>query len=120
MFHVNKYNILTTNITESLNSHLKSEKAYPIYALLVGIQKRLSKWFCTRRTVAGNHTKWVTPNIEEELLPPYQRSRCMPVDQLNDIEFNVRGIGFEYLVHLSRGHCSCGIFNIDRIRVRMR
>jgi SWIM zinc finger len=106
---------MTTNIAESLNSVLKSEKAFPIYALLVGIQKRLSKWFCNRRTVAGNHSKSVTPNVEEQLLPRYHSSRCMAVDRLNDIEFNVRGIGFEYLVNLSRGHCSCRVFDIDRI-----
>ena len=106
---------MSTNIAESWNSCLAAGKKFPIYALLICIQNRLSKWFFAHRTEADNNTSWLTPKTQDMLLPRYHQSRCMSVDQLNLFECHVRGIDFEHVVNLQSGSCTCRVFNIDRI-----
>jgi SWIM zinc finger len=106
---------MNTNIAESLNSQLVTEKSFPIYSLLQAIQHKLSKWFSTRRTKAANNTYWVTPKVHDMLLKTCVESKVMASSKLNEFEFEVRGLDFVHVVNLGNKTCTCRAFDVDRI-----
>jgi MULE transposase domain/MuDR family transposase/SWIM zinc finger len=114
-FPGNRYNLMSTNIAESFNSTMVVEKEFPIYSLLVTIQQKLCKWYYDRRTRAKANPSALTPKIEAELVPRYNASRSMAVSRLNEFEILVKGDEFQHVVNLERRHCTCRVFNIDRI-----
>ena len=48
MFKGEKYNIMTTNIVESLNSTLKRAREYPLLLLFNTIVEKMVEWFNER------------------------------------------------------------------------
>ncbi|XP_010456739.1 PREDICTED: protein FAR1-RELATED SEQUENCE 8-like [Camelina sativa] len=64
----NYYNIMTTNITKSLNSMLNDPRELPVISLLETIRLTLTTWFNERQEKAVKHNKCATPNVTKEIL----------------------------------------------------
>ena len=62
-----RYNIMTTNIVEALNSKLKRVRQYPLLLLLGMIMEKIVEWFNERQETDENLTSLLTPECERRL-----------------------------------------------------
>ncbi|RID62768.1 hypothetical protein BRARA_E01816, partial [Brassica rapa] len=85
----NRYNIMTTNIAESLNSMLKLPRELPLISLLETIRLTLTTWFGA--------------------------AMVLNVYQVNQNEFEVKDETMKYVVDLEKRHSTCNVFDIDKI-----
>ena len=72
-----RYNIITTNIVEALNSTLKRAREYPLLLLLDSIMEKMVKWFNKRWEKAQNLTSPLTPECEKRLLHVFVEARML-------------------------------------------
>ncbi|KAL5552088.1 hypothetical protein UlMin_002264 [Ulmus minor] len=114
-FPSKRYNIMTSNIAESLNSMFKKAREFPVVALLYAIQAKMSSWFSDRRKIAAGIKSPITPLMEEKVRERWNEAETFKVNQLNAMEFDVRGDLIEALVDLSRRSCSCKVFDLEKL-----
>ena len=67
MFTGERYNIMTTNIVEALNSTLKRVREYSLLLLLDSIMENIVEWFNERRDKGQNLTSPLTPEYKKRL-----------------------------------------------------
>ncbi|CAN7007975.1 unnamed protein product [Brassica oleracea var. botrytis] len=111
----NRYNIMTTNIAESLNSMLKLPRELPLISLLETIRLTLTTWFFERREAAAKHKHLVTPKVVQKLVSRFGAAMVLNVYQVDQNEFEVKDETMKYVVDLEKRHCTCNVFNIDKI-----
>lgn len=63
-----RYNIMSSNISESLNATLQKAMTFPIMTMVEFIRNILMSWFCKRREEARKTKTRCTPEIEEILI----------------------------------------------------
>ena len=105
-FPVRRYDIMTTNIAESMNALLKEARTLPIVALADWIRSVLQRWFFERREEAAKLedntiTEAATAQIKEE----DDVSRTLLVYPISRFEFEVRGRGEAVVVDLNSRTC---------------
>ncbi|XP_010456635.1 PREDICTED: uncharacterized protein LOC104738100 [Camelina sativa] len=66
-FQGNHYNMMTSNIAESLNNVLGKGRGCHIVELLKYIRAMLSWWFSARRKKAGKHRGLTTPKVDKQM-----------------------------------------------------
>ncbi|XP_010430915.1 PREDICTED: protein FAR1-RELATED SEQUENCE 6-like [Camelina sativa] len=66
-FQGDRYNLMTSNIAESLNKALWKGRASPIVELLKFIRAMLTRWFSARRKKSATHNGVVTPEVDKQL-----------------------------------------------------
>lgn len=117
-FTCSRYNILTTNGAESINSVLKKARTYPILPLIDAIVNKISEWFNKHRkdSSLGSLSQLLTPVVEKALHTRYKESTILKVQELNRtaLEYFVTGSNGSCLVDLGRGTCTCKVFDIDK------
>ncbi|XP_010555431.1 PREDICTED: uncharacterized protein LOC104824926 [Tarenaya hassleriana] len=118
-FRSERYNLLTTNGAESINSVLKKAKKYPILSLLDICLGKTVEWFNRHRLEAGSadESQKLTPIVYKELHERYERACTFDVQELNRVtgEFEVRDDkGRRHLVNLGERTCGCRMFDVDR------
>lgn len=74
-----RFNIMTSNISESLNSALRFARELPVAALLEHIRLMCQKWFHTRRMAAASTFTELSTWAEMELRKRKDLSRTMKV-----------------------------------------
>ncbi|XP_048620100.1 uncharacterized protein LOC125590546 [Brassica napus] len=111
----NRYNIMTTNIAESLNSMLKLPRELPLISLLETIRLTLTTWFFERREAAAKHKHLVTPKVVQKLVSRFGAAMVLNVYQVDQNEFEVKDETMKYVVDLEKRHCTCNVFDIDKI-----
>ncbi|XP_010462932.1 PREDICTED: uncharacterized protein LOC104743564 [Camelina sativa] len=94
----NRYNIMTTNIVESLNSMIT-----------------LTTCFYERREKAFKHNKRATPNVTKEIVLRFNDAMKQDVFQVDQHEFEVKDDKNKFVVHLKNKTCTCCVVDIDRI-----
>ncbi|XP_062080964.1 uncharacterized protein LOC133785763 [Humulus lupulus] len=114
-FHGNRYNIMTTNNSESLNQVFREAREWPIIPLLEEIITTLSRWFYERRTNANSCPTPLTVDAEDIMRQRYEQSRYMRVTPINLSEFHVKGEPLDGLVNIEEHSCTCREFDIDKI-----
>ncbi|XP_062085351.1 uncharacterized protein LOC133791437 [Humulus lupulus] len=114
-FHGNRYNIMTTNNSESLNQVFREAREWPIIPLLEEIITTLSRWFYERRTNANSCPTPLTVDVEDIMRQRYEQSRYMRVTPINISEFHVKGEPLDGLVNIEEHSCTCREFDIDKI-----
>ncbi|KAH0652858.1 hypothetical protein KY289_030536 [Solanum tuberosum] len=92
----NRYNIMTSNIAESVNSMFDVEREFPIVALFDEINRRFALLFHQRRMELVNSANRFVPSIEKDIS-------------------NVTGHGDVATVDLQRRTCTCRILDLDKI-----
>ncbi|XP_024005012.1 uncharacterized protein LOC112082145 [Eutrema salsugineum] len=86
----NRYNIMTTNIAESLNSIIKLAHDLPIMSLYETIRLTLITWFHEHREKALKHKKLVTPQVLKTMLERYNAAMKHDVFQVDPYEFEIK------------------------------
>ena len=84
-----RYNIMTTNIFEALNSTLKRAREYPLLLLLDSIMEKMVERFNERWEKAQNLTSLLTPECERWLRHVWGEARTLAPTQINANEWVV-------------------------------
>ncbi|XP_020412042.1 uncharacterized protein LOC109947064 [Prunus persica] len=111
-----RYNVMTTNIAESINSVLRFARMLPVVHLIGEIVNLLVKWFTERRELALNCTTTLCPNFgEKKLRNRLEDATRMNVVKLNHAQFNVLDGDKDGLVDLTNNSCSCRKFQLEQL-----
>lgn len=113
-----RYNIMTTNNSESMNSVVKEERRWPVIALFNAILESMSRWFNQYRMKPGSndadpaHKVAVTMDLRHmQSLSLIARKRSQDVAEVTE--------GFRtFEVDLRRKTCQCEVFQKERIPCR--
>ncbi|XP_019237441.1 PREDICTED: uncharacterized protein LOC109217628 [Nicotiana attenuata] len=110
-----RYDMLTTNIVESMNNVLRRSRELPILTMMDFIQEKLQSWFYERRTLAEgifrDISNWAEATLEAKIQPAFI-FRVLPIDRL---KFNVKEGGMEFIVDLDKRTCDCSEFQLDEM-----
>lgn len=111
--HGMRYNVMTSNVAESLNAALSEGREFPIVALLEHIRTMLMGWFSSRRDKAARCGGVVTPKVEELISRNFDDSTGLLVRHINKAEYEVKdGAGLPFRVDLEKKVCSCLAFDM--------
>ncbi|XP_022852007.1 uncharacterized protein LOC111373675 [Olea europaea var. sylvestris] len=111
----NQYNVMTNNITESLNSVLRRHKSFPIISLIENITSLIKRWFYERKSASTKCSTTVTPKIDDELRKSFDAGATLPVRNLDELVFEI-GIATELCTtDLINNTCSCREFQMRQI-----
>ncbi|XP_022842149.1 uncharacterized protein LOC111365876 [Olea europaea var. sylvestris] len=90
----NRYNVMTNNIAESLNSVLRRQRSFPITSLIENITSLMQRWFYERKSASTKCSTTVTSKIDDELRKSFDAGATLPVRNLDELVFEV-GIATE-------------------------
>ncbi|KAL0713917.1 hypothetical protein Bca4012_020895 [Brassica carinata] len=111
-FEGKRYNIMTSNLAESLNAELAEARGYPIVPLLEYIRTMVVRWFSTRRSAAAGNVNALTPNIAAMITRNFAIATGFKVRHLINSEYEIReNVGVYNRVDLDRKTCSCREFD---------
>ena len=114
-FKGNRYNIMTTNMSESMNAMLKDVRDYPVIALFNFIQAKMSEWFNNRRVEASKIKTLLTPSVEKTLRERHNKAGFLTATRLNTVEFQVTGGEATVIVNIGARSCTCRVFDLEQI-----
>ncbi|TYJ99816.1 MuDRA-like transposase [Cucumis melo var. makuwa] len=105
-----RYNMMTTNIAESMNSILKEHRDLPIASFLGHDRALLQRWFWKRREesikVTSTLTKWAELVIQKK----QERALTMKVNPIDYYQFHVKDLDKKEVVNLQTKECTCKEF----------
>ncbi|XP_022883396.1 uncharacterized protein LOC111400202 [Olea europaea var. sylvestris] len=78
----NRYNIMTNNIAESLNSVLRQQRSFSITSLVENITSLMQRWFYERKRESTKCSTTMTPKIDEELRKSFDAGATLPMRQI--------------------------------------
>ncbi|XP_022856746.1 uncharacterized protein LOC111377846 [Olea europaea var. sylvestris] len=78
----NRYNVMTNNIAESLNSVLRQQRSFPITSLIENITSLMQRWFYKRKSASTKCSTTVTPKIDDELRKSFDAGATLPMRQI--------------------------------------
>ncbi|KAL5537906.1 hypothetical protein UlMin_045824 [Ulmus minor] len=110
-----RYNIMTTNISESLNAVLVKVRELPITALVNEIRLLCQKWFHERRTKAAGCTTMMSKDVEMKLEGRKDRAQAMGVICADQYTFDVVDGNRNYCVDMALWTCTCRKFQLDQL-----
>ncbi|KAA0065944.1 MuDRA-like transposase [Cucumis melo var. makuwa] len=110
-----RYNMMTTNIAESMNSILKEPRDFPIASFLENVRALLQRWFWERREegikVTSTLTKWAELVIQKK----QEGALTMKVNPINCYQFHVKDLDKEEVVNLRTKECTCKEFQAKQL-----
>ncbi|CAL8083959.1 unnamed protein product [Prunus armeniaca] len=111
-----RYNVMTTNIVESINSVLRFARMLPVLHLIDEITNLLVCWFRQRRELAMKSHSTLCPDLGEiKLRKRLDAASRMNVVKINDVEYNVLDGDLNGLVHLQNRSCTCRKFDLEQL-----
>ncbi|KAL5576418.1 hypothetical protein UlMin_018117 [Ulmus minor] len=109
------YNIMTTNISESLNAALVKVRELPITAFVNEIRLLCQKWFHERHTKAGCCSSKMSKDVETKLAQRRDHAQSMDVICADQYMFNVLDGDRNYCVDMALWTCTCRKFQLDQL-----
>ncbi|XP_047259007.1 uncharacterized protein LOC124891252, partial [Capsicum annuum] len=116
-FPGNQFNVMTSNIAESLNSILRDEREYPVASIFNSIAHRFGEIF-KKRYAEVNNSKTIFFFVDETILRENTTEGYkLYVNNINGStdEFTVLGYGRSAKVNLSRWLCSCRKYDLIKL-----
>ncbi|XP_021813085.1 uncharacterized protein LOC110756023 [Prunus avium] len=111
-----RYNVMTTNIAESINSVLRFSRMLPVVHLIEEIRNMLQNWFYQRRDLSMKCKSMLCPDLgEKKLRKRLDAASRMNVVKINDVEYNVLDGDMNGLVHLQNHSCTCRKFDLEQL-----
>ncbi|XP_070036264.1 uncharacterized protein [Nicotiana tomentosiformis] len=110
-----RYDMLTTNIVESINYVLLEARELPILRMMDFIQVNLQHWFYERRNEAEETFYDVSYWVEEELKKKIDLAFTLNVFPVDSWRFRVEEEGITFLVDLNKRTCDCFQFQFDEL-----
>ncbi|XP_062100371.1 uncharacterized protein LOC133806267 [Humulus lupulus] len=114
-FGGNWFEVMTSNIVETVNNLMRKAREYPIIAMIDFIISTMGQWFLTRRREAYDVTTPLTPKREETLRKIWDEVGSLITLQLNENEYNVMCREFDAIVNLRSKSCTCKNFDIEKL-----
>ncbi|XP_010485036.1 PREDICTED: uncharacterized protein LOC104763351 [Camelina sativa] len=103
-----RYNLMSSNIAESLNNALIPARGSPVVALLEFSRKMLARWFESRRKKILRTVGDIPIAVERELLKRFKGGLGMGVLAVGEWDFEVTSKdGKQFLVSVKDKTCSC-------------
>ncbi|XP_060185021.1 uncharacterized protein LOC132614568 [Lycium barbarum] len=109
------YDVLTSNIVESVNSMFNEEREFPITALFDAISRRWSEIFHERRMTYVNLTTIFVPSAENKIMTNKNLGNKLLVHRIDKDMFTITGESGVSMIDLRRKTCSCREFDLDKI-----
>ncbi|KAA0045025.1 MuDRA-like transposase [Cucumis melo var. makuwa] len=110
-----RYNMMTTNIAESMNSILKEPRDLPIASFLENVRALLQRWFWERREkgikVTSTLTKWAELVIQKK----QEGALTMKVNPIDCYQFHVKDLDKEEVVNLQTKEFTCKEFQAEQL-----
>ncbi|KAL0551962.1 hypothetical protein IC582_011055 [Cucumis melo] len=110
-----RYNMMTTNIAESMNSILKEPRDLPIASFLKNVRALLQRRFWERREegikVTSTLTKWAELVIQKK----QEGALTMKVNPIDCYQFHVKDLDKEEVVNLQTKECTCKEFQAEQL-----
>ncbi|XP_059301812.1 uncharacterized protein LOC132053720 [Lycium ferocissimum] len=114
-FPGNRYNLMTSNIAESVNSMFNLEREFPITALFDAINRRFAEKFHERRMEFIDSPNIFVPSVEKKNSKFVNLGNKLLAHQIANYKFRVIGHGVVAIVHLQSISCTCRVFDLDKI-----
>ncbi|CAH9128404.1 unnamed protein product, partial [Cuscuta epithymum] len=109
-----RFNVMTSNCAESLNSVNVCAREYCVSKLIDFLRERMQEWFTERREKAESTHTILSEKNEKVLVALQLESRCMKVKPSCAYEFEVIDRKCRcFVVNLNSKSCSCGQFQLD-------
>ncbi|XP_075092375.1 uncharacterized protein LOC142172611 [Nicotiana tabacum] len=112
---VNRGWTMTSNIAESINAALVSERELPIYDFLEEVRKMFGRWNCSNLKEATQTYKTLGKKYQEMLELNDTMCTRMTVVPSTEYLHTVNDGGRNYTVCLLERKCVCGRFQIDEL-----
>ncbi|XP_056864002.1 uncharacterized protein LOC130511153 [Raphanus sativus] len=108
-FEGERYNLMSSNIAESLNKALVHARDSPIMALFEFIRCMVSRWFVSRQRKISKISGEIPPAVHEWMENNLEDARAYAVMPLSAFEFEVtlKTNGFGSSVNLETRSCTC-------------
>ncbi|XP_048605532.1 uncharacterized protein LOC106354871 [Brassica napus] len=107
--HTLRYNLMSSNIAESLNKALVPARDSPVMALFEFIRRMISRWFVSRQRKISKMSGEIPPAVDELMENNIEDARAYAVMPLSAFEFEVtlKTTGFGSSVNLETRSCTC-------------
>ncbi|XP_022889094.1 uncharacterized protein LOC111404533 [Olea europaea var. sylvestris] len=115
LFVGQRYNILTNNNAESLNSMLRHARSLPITCLIEHIRQTMQKWFHESRTSATTCIGMLSLRMENELRTTFEAGTRLRAHGLTEQLTQVGISNDTDIVDFSDNSCTCREFQINRM-----
>ncbi|XP_015168895.1 uncharacterized protein [Solanum tuberosum] len=112
---IQQYNIMTTNIAESVNSMFLDERKYLITGLFDAINRRFAEKFHERRMKFINAPTIFVPLIEKDIAKDINLENKLLVHQTANYKYIVTSHNEVATVDLLAKSCTCKVFDIDKV-----
>lgn len=110
-----RYNIMTTNIAESINKVLKYARRLPITIMAEFIRATMQKWFTERVHIAREQVSFLTHWADVKVGNRIKKSGSFVVLPVDNFIFQVRDGGKDGLVNLHDRTCSCKKWQLSQL-----
>ncbi|XP_033146849.1 uncharacterized protein LOC103848898 [Brassica rapa] len=114
-FRGDRYNILTSNIAESINRALSDVRSLPIVRLLESIRLMMTRWFATRKHDADLMKTSLTRGVEKLLEGRIPIANLLKVQAIDIHQSQVMGVSSLHVVNLTEKTCSCRRFDLEKL-----
>ncbi|KAK3205632.1 hypothetical protein Dsin_019678 [Dipteronia sinensis] len=110
-----RYNIMSTNIAESMNNAVKECKELPITGVIDYIRGVLQCWFHDRRTAALKLTTQLTTAADVAIGVKDDEARYIRIYPIIFYTFHVKDGGLDGTVDLTTKTCTSKEFDVDQL-----
>ncbi|GMN58103.1 hypothetical protein TIFTF001_027205 [Ficus carica] len=115
-FSGRRYAIMTTNITESLNSVDRKARLMPVGLLVEWLRELLQRWFVQRREKALKITSKLTPNAKKLIRTNFSLGLTITPWPADQFEYSVINNAAQiFIVDMSQRTCTSRRFQVDQI-----
>lgn len=98
-----RFNLMCSNIAESLNAVLERTKGFPIISMIEYIRTVMMRWFTMRRAMTKKHNSKVTPNVDKLFVTMLEKQPSYGIDLVSCWDVSVQGTsGSKYNIVLIR------------------
>ena len=114
-FQGNMYEVMTTNIVETVNNIMMVTKEYPITALDDFFLYMMGQWFFEHRRDSLNMTGKITPKREALIRNRWDNPGSLKTRQLNENEYHVVCGDLDTIVNLRSKSYKCKVFEVVKL-----
>jgi len=108
-----RYNVMRSNISESLNAAMQKAIDFPVVTMVEFIRTMLMRWFCERRQTAAKTKTRCTLEIEDLLIDHLKLATDCAVIAADEWIYQVNdGFGMIFTVDLEKKTCTCRVFDV--------
>ncbi|XP_052203081.1 uncharacterized protein LOC127808553 [Diospyros lotus] len=110
-----RFDIMTTNIAECLNTTLADARKFSIQCLMEYIRNMLQQWFYERRGHASKMARHLTSWAEGQIAKRFALSQYWLSEPIDMYRFNVKDGNSGGIVDLKAKTCTCRVFDFDKL-----